>query len=135
MYFTHSTERRVIAFDYDVNTGNISNERTFYKHEGPGEPDGFRIDEEGNIWHAIYGESRVVKISPEGKVVGEIKYPTRAITCPVFVGTELWVTTAAEENEKETESAKYGGGIFRVDVGVRGAKDYKFKLNAPVKGL
>jgi sugar lactone lactonase YvrE len=56
----------------------------------------------------------VVKISPEGKVVGEITYPTRAITCPVFVGTELWVTSAAEEDEKEVESKKYGGGVFKV---------------------
>ncbi|KAH8821817.1 hypothetical protein F5884DRAFT_103022 [Xylogone sp. PMI_703] len=129
MFFTHSTERRVIAFDYDPETGNISNERTFYNHEGPGEPDGFAMDEEGNIWHAIYGESRVVKISPEGKAIGEIRYPTRAITCPVFIGTELWVTTAADSDKEN------GGAIFKVDVGAKGVDKFKFKLNSDVKGL
>ncbi|KAH8679654.1 hypothetical protein BGZ60DRAFT_524865 [Tricladium varicosporioides] len=128
LYFVHSTEKRIIAFDYEEKTGDITNERTFYKHGGGGDPDGFKIDEEGYIWQAFYGESQVLRISPEGKVVGKITYPTRAITCPVFVGTELWVTTADEEDENEVESKKYGGGIFKVDVGVRGLKDFKFKL-------
>jgi sugar lactone lactonase YvrE len=128
-YFTHSTEKRIIAFDYDAATGDLSNERTFWKHDGDGDPDGFKMDEEGNIWQAIYGESKVLKISPEGKVVGEVKYPTRCITCPCFVGTELWVTSADEEDENEVESKKYGGGVFKVDVGVGGLKDFKFKLS------
>ncbi|KAG9233327.1 hypothetical protein BJ875DRAFT_50088 [Amylocarpus encephaloides] len=130
-YFTHSTEKRIIAFDYDASTGDITHERTFWKHDGGGDPDGFKLDEEGCIWQAIYGESRVLRISPEGKVVGEIKYPTRAITCPVFVGTELWVTSASEGDENEVESKKYGGGVFKVDVGVRGLGEFKFKLNKP----
>ena len=91
------------------------------------------MDEEGYIWQAIYGESRVVRISPEGKVVGEIKYPTRCITCPVFVGTELWVTSADDEDEKEVEGKKFGGGVFKVDVGVRGLKVFKFNLDSVFK--
>lgn len=132
MYFTHSTEKRIIAFDYSANTGDITNERVFWQHDGDGDPDGFKMDEDGYIWQAIYGEGRVLRISPEGKVVGEIKYPTRCITCPVFVGTELWVTTADEEDENEVESKRYGGGVFKVDVGIRGLKDFKFKLDSNV---
>lgn len=132
MYLVHSTEKRIIAFDYSASTGDISNERTFWQHDGSGDPDGFKMDAEGNIWQAIYGESRVLKISPEGKVVGEVTYPTKAITCPCFIGTELWVTTADEEDEKEIESKKYGGGVFKVDVGVKGLEDFKFKLDKSV---
>jgi len=135
LYLTHSTEKRIIAFDYSAETGDISNERVFWQHDGDGEPDGLRMDEEGYIWQAIYGESRVVRISPEGKVVGEIKYPTRRITCPVFVGTELWVTTAEEEDEKEVESMKFGGGVFKVDVGVRGVPEFQFKMESSVVKL
>lgn len=129
MYFTHSTEKRIIAFDYDALTGDISNERVFWQYDGPGDPDGFVLDTEGHIWQAVYGDSKVLRISPEGKIVGEITYPTRAISCPVFVGTELWVTTAAEEDEMEVESTRYGGSIFKVDVGIGGAKETKFKLD------
>ena len=128
-YFTHSTEKRIIAYDYDASTGDVTNERTFWTHDGNGDPDGFVMDVEGNFWQAIYGESRVLKISPEGKVVGEITYPTRAITCPVFVGTELFVTSADEEDESQVESKKYGGGVFKVDVGIKGAGKFEFKMS------
>lgn len=132
MYFTHSAERRIYAFDFDPSTGGISNERVFYQHLTSGEPDGFAIDVEGNIWQAIYGEARVLKISTEGQVgnvVGEISYPTSNITCPVFIGTELWVTSAGEDDETKVESRKFGGSIFKVDVGVKGADIFKFKLD------
>ncbi|KAF4622803.1 hypothetical protein G7Y89_g14222 [Cudoniella acicularis] len=129
LYLVNTTEGHILAFDYDPETGDISNERTFWQHDGPGGPDGFRIDEHGYIWQAMYGESCVYRISPEGKVVGKVTYPTRAITCPVFIGTELWVTTASNENDDDVESKKYGGGIFRVDVGVRGLQEFKFKLD------
>lgn len=129
MYFTHSTAGEVLAFDYDLESGNLSNKRVFYKHEGSGGPDGFRVDVDGNIWHAIYGESRVIKISTEGKVVGQVNLPTRNITCTEFVGTELFITTASD-NDGEGDSKLYGGGLFRVDVGTTGVAPHNFKLSA-----
>lgn len=129
MYFTHSTTQQVIAWDYDAETGAHSNERVFYQHDGSGDPDGFRVDVDGNIWHAVYGEGRVLKISPEGKLVGQINLPTKNITCPEFVGTELFITTA-NDDEGEGESKAYGGGLFRVDVGTRGLEATSFKLAA-----
>ncbi|KAK0646003.1 regucalcin [Cercophora newfieldiana] len=127
MYFTHSTARQVFAFDYDPVTGGLSNERLFYQHHGTGEPDGFRVDVEGNIWHAVYGEGKVLKISKEGKLVGEVNLPTRNITCPEFVGTELLIT-CADDDEGEGESKRFGGALWRVDVGVEGLGHYEFKL-------
>ncbi|KAF9872657.1 SMP-30/Gluconolaconase/LRE-like region [Colletotrichum karsti] len=134
MYFTHSTDRKVYAWDYDIDAdaaagGAPSNKRVFYTHDGPGEPDGFRVDVEGNLWHAVYGEGRVLKISPEGKLVGEVLLPTKAITCVQFVGTELFVTTASlDEGEGTEEQREYGGALFRVDVGVEGLGFFEFKL-------
>jgi sugar lactone lactonase YvrE len=62
-----------------------------------------------------------------------VRFPTNNITCPVFVGTELWVTSADEEDESQVESKKFGGGVFRVDVGIGGLKDFKFKLEENAK--
>lgn len=129
LYFVDTTKKNIIAFDYSASTGDLSNERVFFRYEGDGSPDGFKMDEEGNIWQAIYGDSCVVKISPEGKVIGRVNYPTKAITCPAFVGTELWVTTAGGDAEK------YSGGVFKVDVGVGGLKDFKFKLDKKIPDL
>lgn len=127
MYFTHSTPQQVIAFDYDTDTGDVTNKRVFYQHDGTGDPDGFRVDVEGNIWHAVYGESRVLKISPGGKLIGQINLPTRNITCVQFAGTELIITTAADDSVDETSKA-LGGAVFRVDVGVGGLELFDFKL-------
>lgn len=127
MYFTHSSARTVFAIAYDPETGALGEERVFYAHDGPGEPDGFRVDVDGNVWHAVYGEAAVLKISPEGRVVGKVNLPTRNATCVEFVGTELFVTTAGDE-EGEGESKRLGGGLFRVEVGVRGVEHFEVKL-------
>jgi sugar lactone lactonase YvrE len=129
MYFTHTTTQQVLAWDYDPATGEHSSERVFYQYDGPGSPDGFRVDVDGNIWHAVYGGACVLKISPEGKVVGKINLPTKNVTCPEFVGTELWITTAADD-EGEEESKKYAGGLFKVDVGTTGLPHTDFRLAA-----
>lgn len=126
MYFTHSTSREVFAFDYSLETGAVTNKRLWYRHEGPGEPDGFRVDVDGNVWHAIWGESTVLKISPEGKVIGSVTLPTRHISCVQFVGTELVITSAADD-EGDDLSKKYGGSIFKVDVGTTGLDLFKFR--------
>ncbi|KAL7822157.1 hypothetical protein V8C26DRAFT_390147 [Trichoderma gracile] len=131
MYFTHSQTREVFAFDYAPETGAVSNQRLWYRHEGPGEPDGFRVDVEGNVWHAVWGEGAVLKIDPRGRVIGRIALPTRNITCVQFVGTELVVTSAADEEEEadaDETSRRFGGDLFRVDVGTRGLELFKFKL-------
>lgn len=127
VYFTHSSANQVLAMDYDAATGAVSNQRVFYQHDGPGTPDGFRVDVHGNIWHAFYGGGAVLKISPEGTVVGRVAVPTQNVTCVQFAGTELFITTAADE-DGEGASREYGGAVFRVDVGVEGLDLFKFKL-------
>ncbi|KAI1452253.1 hypothetical protein F4805DRAFT_41934 [Annulohypoxylon moriforme] len=129
LYFTDSVARTIFARDYDVESGDVSDERVFYLHDGPGEPDGHRVDVEGNLWQAVYGEGRVLKISPQGKLLGEIKLPTKNITCPQFVGTELYITTAGMEKDEGTaEEVELSGALFKVDVGVKGLEPHLFKL-------
>ncbi|KAI9815994.1 MAG: hypothetical protein M1827_001986 [Pycnora praestabilis] len=130
MYWTDSGAGNIFAFDFDAASGSISNRRIFYHHEGDGAPDGFDIDDEGYLWTAVYGNSQVLRISPEGKVVGEISLPTRSISCPCFVGDNLFITTGAEqEPEKYPEAAKLAGSLFCVKVGSRGLPNHRFKYH------
>lgn len=126
-YFTHSTAKHILAYDYDASTGASTNPRVFHQLSTSGDPDGFRVDVDGNVWSAIYGESRVIKISPAGELVGEVHLPTRNITCVAFAGTELIITTAADD-EGEGLSKQYGGAVFRVDVGTKGLDLFHFKM-------
>ncbi|KAL4929140.1 SMP-30/gluconolactonase/LRE family protein [Aspergillus undulatus] len=131
MYLTDSPTGKIFAFDFDEETGNISNRRVHFDLGEPKEPDGFAIDVEGCIWSAIYGGGKVIRISPQGKVVGEILLPTRNITCPVFVGTELFITTAKDDtNDNQLpESIRYGGNVYKVDVGIQGLPKYEFRVD------
>jgi sugar lactone lactonase YvrE len=130
MYWTDSPTGKIFAFDFDAATGAISNRRVHFDVGNGLEPDGFAIDVEGCIWTAIYGGGKVLRISPEGQIIGQIDLPTRNPTCPAFVGTELFITSAKDDrdDEKLPQSVRYGGRLFKVDVGVRGKPKNEFRF-------
>jgi sugar lactone lactonase YvrE len=80
LYLTDTSDAAIFAYDYDEKTGDISNKREFFKVPDTSTgPDGHAEDEEGNLWVAVWGSWKVLKVSPQGEVVGEIQVPTR---CP-----------------------------------------------------
>jgi len=131
MFWTDSPTGNIYKFDFDAETGNISNQRVHFHLEGEpegAEPDGFALDAEGCLWTAVYGGGKVLRLSPEGKVIGIISLPTPSISCPCFAGEELYITSAEEKDpENYPDSEKYAGSLFRVNVGVRGLPVNKFK--------
>lgn len=123
MFFTDSPAQTVYKMKYEPGSGEVSERGEFYRHKQEGEfPDGHVMDVEGNVWHAVYGGGKVIRISPEGVVTGLVRLPVTNVTCPVFVGTELFITTAKQEGEK------WAGSLFRVDVGVEGVKKREVSL-------
>lgn len=131
-YFTDSPTGNIFKFDYDPSTGDISNKKVFFHLDLENAvPDGLALDEEGCLWVALCGGGKVVRLSPEGKIIGEISLPTRMITCPGFVDQELYITSAEEEEpDKFPESVDSGGSLFKVDVGVSGLALHKFRRSA-----
>jgi sugar lactone lactonase YvrE len=132
MFFTASPQQDVFVFDYNRETGEISNKKVFFHLDEEGvHPDGHIMDVEGNIWHACYGGGKVIRISPKGEITGVVHLPTRNITCVAFAGTSLYITSAAEkEGNKFPDSAKYAGNLFKVDdVGIEAMSKHKAKLD------
>ncbi|KAF2755044.1 hypothetical protein EJ05DRAFT_119979 [Pseudovirgaria hyperparasitica] len=136
LYLADSPTGLISQHDFDAKTGGLSNERPFYKIEDdslPGDavPDGHCIDVDGNVWTAVHGRGKVLQISPEGKLLAEIRLPTRCVTCPVFVGDNLFITSMKDESPDEGEgwqrSKELAGSLFKVHVGTTGIKSYKFK--------
>lgn len=124
MFWTDSELQTIYVFDFDAPSGNISNQRIFYKFDfGPGvNPDGLCIDEEDCIWTAVWKGGKVLRLSPKAVIIAEVHIPTPLVTCPVFVGTKLLITTCCDESVS-TESVERGGDIYMVDVGVTGPSD------------
>lgn len=134
MYFTDSPTGCIHKYPFDLASGTVDWDagEVYFKcpYEG-GVPDGHAQDEEGFFWVAIFGVGKVVRVNTEGEVVAEIELPTRCGTCPGFVGTELFITSAAEQDPTKHEwSVKNQGALFKVDVGVRGCPLNKFKMQA-----
>lgn len=76
---------------YDVNAdGTVSNGKRFISYPGPNPidvPDGLKVDSAGNVWTSGPGGIRI--ISPDGKVLGQIKTPDRAQSNLVWGGPDL----------------------------------------------
>lgn len=133
MYFIDSPTKKILQMQYNSVTGQLSDQRIFFRWKEEGDPDGLAVDVQGCLWVAIFGGWKVIRLSSEGdegKIIGEITLPTRLISCPAFVGEELFITSAAEEEpEKYPQSVKYAGDLFQLHVGVAGLPVHKFRRN------
>jgi sugar lactone lactonase YvrE len=136
IYVTDSPSRKIMAYPYDLETGAIALDQGKVFFECPFEgcvPDGHVRDENDNFWIAFFGSHKVLQVNQQGEVLTEITLPARCVTCPTICGTELFVTSAQEQDpEKYPDSAKNQGSVFKVDIGVRGRPLNKFRLNASV---
>lgn len=131
MYFTDSPSGTITAYPYDPESGEVSIDqgKPFFKVD-EGVPDGHCQDEEGCLWIANHGAGKVWRVNPQGETIAQIDLPTKCVTCPAFCGTELYITSMKEtEPEKNPESLKYQGALFKIDVGVRGRPLNKFKMS------
>nr|XP_055068868.1 regucalcin isoform X1 [Misgurnus anguillicaudatus] len=132
-YYIDSLAYKVEAFDYNIQTGSLSNRRVVYKVEqDDGIPDGMCIDAEGKLWVACYNGGRVLRIDPQtGTQLQTVKLPVQKTTSCCFGGkdySDLYVTSAykgMDENAlpKEPEA----GCIFKVTgLGVKGIPPYSY---------
>ena len=132
MYYTDSLDYAIRAYDYDVETGGISNERVIIDFpQEMGVADGFTIDEEGMLWVAHYGSSRVRRWNPDtAAVLAEIELPATSITACAFGGPnldQLYITCATlGMSGAEKAQQPHAGGLFVAEVGVRGLAAGKF---------
>jgi sugar lactone lactonase YvrE len=134
MYYIDSPTKEVSAFDYDFETGKISNRRVIVKfYEGEGVPDGMTIDAEGKLWIAHFGGAQVSRWNPEtGEKIDKVELPVSNVTSCAFGGEnldELYITTASVGlSEEEKKDQPYAGGIFKYQAGVKGLAAHKFEL-------
>ncbi|KAF7903043.1 hypothetical protein EAF00_002945 [Botryotinia globosa] len=146
--YIHETARNncILAYDFGIETGIIrmDKDRLFYEFKNPKEyPMAFVIDSKDHMWCAVAGTSRIIKISPQSEVVGEVHLPSPHEPIDLqFIGTELVILTkrntkrdgvlpvsgTSHELIKNTEEAPHGN-IFTVDIGYIGKPRDFYKLD------
>ena len=110
-YYIDSPTREVSVYDFDLSTGSINNKRRFISFsEEDGFPDGMTIDNEGRLWIAFWGGSKIMCVNPDSKAIEEVvSFPVSKITSCAFGGEkmdQLFITSAkVQVNEKDEPMA------------------------------
>lgn len=126
MYYIDTPTQEVKSFDFDQETGKISNPQVAVEiSKDLGAPDGMTIDEEGHLWIALWGGAAVGCWDPEtGKLIRTIAVPAKNVTSCAFGDDDLetlYITTArVGTSDEELQSYPHAGGVFKVRPGVKG---------------
>lgn len=134
MYWSDTKAHTIYAADFDPIGGMPSRQRVFARFAPRasgqpldgygGRPDGAAMDAEGCYWVAMFEGQRLLRLSPDGAVVGELALPVRCPTMPCFGGPDLktlYITTAREHRPvAELVEQPYAGCVLAVDVDVSG---------------
>ena len=132
MYYIDSPTKNIFAFDYDAESGDISNKRPVITlNDEQGWPDGMTIDSEGMIWLAHWAGQRVCRWNPDtAEVLETIPTPAPHTSCCCFGGadlTDLYITTARKGLTDEQLAANpLSGHLFRLKTNFTGTPTYSF---------
>jgi sugar lactone lactonase YvrE len=139
MYFVDSDPHEIYLFDYDQETGSLSNQRVFAAFaQDDGFPDGMTTDADGYIWTAVWFGGRLARFAPDGRLDREIHLPVRQVSAVAFAGEnldEIYVTTAASDIADAMGPPDFdttlprGGGLYRVRLaGIRGVAPFRSRI-------
>lgn len=131
-YFIDSPTQKIMAFDYNLKTGNICNKRVIIRvPKKMGVPDGMTVDEKGMLWIALWGGRCVSRWNPQnGKLLQLFPIPALNVSSCTFGGhemDELYITTARQGMSKaQLNKFPLAGSVFRFKTEVKGMKIFKF---------
>lgn len=96
----------------------------FDSSEREGNPDGAVIDSEGAMWLALWGAGKILRLSPDARLIDEIRLPASQPSCPAFGGADLdrlFITTAREGmSDAQRRCEPMAGDLFVVTLAVPG---------------
>ncbi len=128
MFYCDSLEHRVERFVF-ANRNPTQRQTVLEIPKENGLPDGMTVDQQGNLWLALWGGWGVVCIDPVARrIVRRIELPVKQVTSCAFAGADLRdliITTAAQgQDAKEQPQA---GDVFRVRCDVPGYPTRRYK--------
>ncbi|PRP78043.1 hypothetical protein PROFUN_13773 [Planoprotostelium fungivorum] len=129
MYYIDSPKHEVYSFDYNEETGHLSNRKVLTRIE-PSFPDGMDVDSEGKLWIAQWGGGCVSRHDPDtGAEISRVTLPVSQVSSCCFGGKnmdELYITTAAVNIDPHKEPLAGSLFVFR-ESQTRGLPHFQFK--------
>ncbi|NOK63230.1 MAG: SMP-30/gluconolactonase/LRE family protein [Chloroflexi bacterium AL-W] len=133
LYYTDSPKCEMYVFDYDQQTGALTNQRVFIQtdpHDGV--PDGLTVDAQGFVWSAFWDGSCIIRYTPDGVEEQRIAFPTRKVSSVTFGGpdyTDMYMTTAGGDNKVEEGAS--AGALFHLNLGIQGKAEFVSRIVVP----
>lgn len=130
-YMIDTLKHIMYAYDYDMETGNISDRRNFIQWPSNEFPDGMTIDANGGFWVAMWEGYKISHFDPFGKWVKDIHVPVKHVTSCCFGGkdlsTLLITTSQLNLSEQERKDNPLAGRCFAYETDVKGQIETKYK--------
>lgn len=126
LFWSDTTNQTVFCFDYDEETGELTNRRAWLETEN--RPDGLTIDSVGNLWIAFWDLGVLRLYSRDAKWLETVDFPSRHVTAPAFGGPnwdELYVTTAGGG---KPDSGELDGALFRLKPAIGGSPEHRSRI-------
>ncbi|GAA1019943.1 SMP-30/gluconolactonase/LRE family protein [Acrocarpospora pleiomorpha] len=117
LYLADSARSVINAYPLDIDTGALGAPEPLIQLDD-GSPDGMTVDDEGFVWTAVWGGSRVLRVSPDGTIERTIHLPCRQPSSVAIGGphgTQLLVTSARHGLDTPTPA---DGAIWTCDAEV-----------------
>ncbi|WP_079474938.1 SMP-30/gluconolactonase/LRE family protein [Marinococcus halophilus] len=130
MYYIDTPTKKVMAYDLDAGSGEITGKRTAITFQ-EGSPDGMCMDQEGMLWIALHRLGKVERWNPQtSERLETVTVPAQRTTSCVFGGEDLkdlYITTARGElSEEDLRKEPHAGGLFHIRTDVPGTPTYTF---------
>jgi len=134
MYHADSPRQTIYQYDFEPLSGIPNNKRVFAQTSQNSFPDGACVDKLGYLWSAQWGGAKVVRYSPQGKVVLEINIPTIQPSCVAFAGEnlDLLVVTSAKQDltAEQLSTDTQAGHVFIYQLSaISGLEECKVRLS------
>lgn len=130
MYYIDTPTGHLDVFDYDDETGAISNRRVAVKNQWGGHFDGMTIDAEDNVYIAAWGGGAVYKIDPQkGTLIAKINVPgVKNVTSCALGGpnmNDLFITSSGKNANPSSEPN--AGDLFKIRLdGTTGVRAFEY---------
>jgi sugar lactone lactonase YvrE len=130
MYYTDSRKHTIWVYDFDLESGSISNQRVFAQTPSAYVPDGLTVDAEGYVWSAKWDGWKIVRYAPDGSIDQEVQLPVQRPTSCIFGGSDLmdlYITSASTGlSEIKLKEQPQAGSVFVLESEVRGLPEPRF---------
>ncbi len=123
-YYNDTALHTTDAFDFDIKTGSLSGRTTVFDYDGE-RPDGMSIDQNDNLYVAIWGSNKVMVVDPSsGQLLDIIKTPALQTSCTAFGGEDLTTMfiTSASIGRLDDPKELLAGMLFSAQMPVKGVK-------------